>query len=117
MNLFDMIRRKDANLVVTSGVEMAKGRVAGELWRGVHLASGNGVRVAGARRFHSLRGQPDHCGWRVSVPEDLQFEIGLRSRRPGRCCRIGGRGRHWDRNRCACPGRGTPRKPATSSSR
>jgi SAM-dependent methyltransferase len=70
MNLFDMLRRRDRNLLVSGRVEMAKGLIHGEPWRGLHLSPGASIRITDPLRFYSLRAWPDTCGWYASLPAD-----------------------------------------------
>jgi hypothetical protein len=77
VNLYDMLRRNDPDVVASGGVAIAKGDIEGERWRGVHLSGPARLEIVDARRFYSLRGQPDSCGWRVRVPQGAVFEIGF----------------------------------------
>lgn len=78
MNLFDMLRRGDPNLQVRGNAVMSRGIVMGESWRGLDVSPGSEVRIRDARRFYSLRAQPDTCGWRAIVPEGLSLDVAFR---------------------------------------
>lgn len=75
MNLYDMLRRRDTNLTFNGAVSLAEEDIGGDRWRGVHLLAPADLTIVDARRFYSLRSQPDTCGWRVRLPEDSAFEI------------------------------------------
>ena len=75
MNLFDMLRRKDRNLVVSGQVEMAKHNFGGQLWRGLSLHPGASLRIPDVRRFASLRTWPAECGWMVQAPAEIIVEV------------------------------------------
>jgi predicted SAM-dependent methyltransferase len=75
VNLYDMLRRKDRNLLVSGQVAMAKAEINGELWRGVNLAPGSAIRIVDARRFVSLRAWPRHCGWMVETPPNVRLDV------------------------------------------
>lgn len=77
MNLYEMLRKGDQSVVASDRVTVAESEVAGERWRGVHFCAPAQLEVVDARRFYSLRSQPDSCGWRVQVPKDMGFEIGF----------------------------------------
>lgn len=83
MNLFETVRRKDKNVVTSGEVVLAEGAVAGERWRGINISGGSNLRILDARRFYSLRGQPDTCGWRIAVPKGLSFEIAFENPQTG----------------------------------
>ncbi|QUT04364.1 methyltransferase domain-containing protein [Sphingobium phenoxybenzoativorans] len=71
MNLYDMFRRGDRNLVTTGDVALTIGRIAGNNWRGLRLPYNASIRIPDALRFHSLRSWPDTCGW---FAQDLNKE-------------------------------------------
>jgi len=63
LNLYDMLRRGDRNLVTTGDVALAIGPMAGHNWRGLRLSHNASIRIPDVLRFHSLRSWPDTCGW------------------------------------------------------
>lgn len=90
MNLFDMLRRKDKNLVVTGPVAMAKQDVAGQVWRGLSLGSGASLRIPDVRRLAGLRAFPADCGWMVQAPAEMLVEVSFRA--PGKGDEVVGQG-------------------------
>jgi predicted SAM-dependent methyltransferase len=63
MNLYDMFRRKDKNLLFGGDVSLAKVSVQGEVWRGLHIGTDAWIRIPDVFRFHNFRAWPDFCGW------------------------------------------------------
>jgi SAM-dependent methyltransferase len=77
LNLFDMLRRKDANLVVDGEVALGKRRDRGETWRGLYLNRNSCFRILDVRRFASLRAFPESCGWTVDTPEGTSVRVSV----------------------------------------
>lgn len=63
MNLFDMVRRDDSNLVASGEVIADKRSMFDGAWRGVRLAPGAELRLKDVLRFYPLAAMPDYCGW------------------------------------------------------
>jgi predicted SAM-dependent methyltransferase len=77
MNLYDMLRRKDRNLLVNGAVAMTKREVAGCLWRGLTIGPGASLRIPDVRRFAGFRAWPAECGWRLQVPVETIARVTL----------------------------------------
>ena len=78
MNLFDMLRRSDRNLLVTGGVAMAKHEIAGCVWRGLSVPPEASLCIPDIRRFAAFRAGPAECGWRVQAPVETIVQVTLR---------------------------------------
>ena len=75
MNLFDMARRRDPNLVFAGTVDHAKFPVNGESWRGLRIAPGSSFRIPDVRRFVNFRSFPDQIGWMVRTPAGVRARV------------------------------------------
>lgn len=78
MNLHYMLQKNSPYVTVLGGAQMAKGRIGGDRWRGISFPSGGTLTVKNVRRFYSMRAQPDTCGWRVTVPKGMRFQLEFR---------------------------------------
>lgn len=67
MNIYEMLRRGDSDLIVSPEVKIAKREYYGEIWRGLLLPPGASIRLRGALRFHTFRERPAHCNWTISA--------------------------------------------------
>jgi predicted SAM-dependent methyltransferase len=77
MNLFDMARRKDDNLILSGDISMAKSSQHGATWRGLQLSAGSSFRIPDLRRFVSFRAYPATCGWMVETPAELYIRVSM----------------------------------------
>jgi hypothetical protein len=77
LNLFDMLRRKDANLVVQGAVKISKGNDDRGTWRGLQLPDGSSFRIPDIRRFVTFRTFPEQCGWTVDAPEGTTLRVSI----------------------------------------
>jgi SAM-dependent methyltransferase len=69
MNLFEMWRHKDPNLVLSASVRESKGQHDGEVWRGfqIYADSAPQIRLLGAPGWYPFRERPDFIGWMASA--------------------------------------------------
>jgi predicted SAM-dependent methyltransferase len=77
LNLFDMLRRRDANLLAQGRVVLGKRNQDGEVWRGLYLHRDSSFRIKDARQFASLRAFPESCGWMVDAPEGAAVRVSI----------------------------------------
>lgn len=77
MNLYDMARRGDTNLMLAGEVVLARRPACGELWRGLDLRPGAGFTIPDIRRFASFRHFPAQCGWMVEAPAGTALRLTL----------------------------------------
>ncbi|MCW2411748.1 MULTISPECIES: class I SAM-dependent methyltransferase [unclassified Sphingobium] len=77
MNLFDMARRGDRNLVLSGEVKKIKRTYRDGDWRGLELTPGARFSIPDVRRFASLRHFPAQCGWMVDVPVGSSLRIAV----------------------------------------
>ena len=70
MNLFEMWRHKDPNLVLSTSVRESKAAFDGDVWRGFQIApdSAPQIRLRGAPGWHPFRERPDLIGWMARTP-------------------------------------------------
>lgn len=68
MNLFDLARRQDANLLLDGEVVVSKQSSADGIWRGLSVSPGAAFRILDIRRFVTFRHFPEQIGWRLEVP-------------------------------------------------
>jgi hypothetical protein len=63
MNLFDMLRRKDRNLVLSEDIVQTKRDFFGRSFRALRMPKGSSVRIATPRRFLPFSRLPSTIGW------------------------------------------------------
>ena len=68
LNLFDLARRSDPNLLLNGGTTLAKRSYADGIWNGLALPAGGSFAISDIRRFVSFRHFPDKIDWRIDVP-------------------------------------------------
>lgn len=70
MNIYDMLRRKDPNIVATAGVKLSKQPHRNQIWRGLTISPGHSVQLLDILRFYPFRERPPHCNWTVRTLRD-----------------------------------------------
>ncbi|QEA15814.1 methyltransferase domain-containing protein [Novosphingobium ginsenosidimutans] len=80
MNLFDLARRQDANLLLDGEVVVSKQSYADGVWRGLAVPRGAAFRILDIRRFVTFRHFPEQIGWRLEVPTGGTARLRLLSR-------------------------------------
>ncbi len=68
MNLFDLVRRQDTNLLLNGEIVVAKQTGHDGVWRGLSLPPGASFRIPDIRRFVTFRHFPTQIGWQITVP-------------------------------------------------
>ena len=70
MNLFEMWRHKDPNLVLSTSVRESKGEHDGDIWKGFQIAADSApqIRLRGVPRWYPFRERPDFIGWMACAP-------------------------------------------------
>jgi SAM-dependent methyltransferase len=65
MNLFEMWRHRDPNLLLSNSVRESKGTIEGEIWKGFQILADSTpqIRLRGAPGWYPFRQRPEFIGW------------------------------------------------------
>jgi SAM-dependent methyltransferase len=76
MNLCEMQRHKDPNLVLSTSVTESIGEHDGDYWKGFQISpdSAPQIRLRGAPGWHPFRERPDFIGWMACSPANGVLE-------------------------------------------
>ena len=96
MNLYDVVRRRDATLHVVDGAAQAvEPKLPAGTQRAVLMEPGTVLRLGGSHAITALRTFPSDIGWEVMLEEDGEFEVALACAGGEQAlARLAGPGRH-----------------------
>lgn len=81
MNLFDMLRRNDRNLVLSGDIAQTKREFFGRPWRALRMPKGSSIRLSTPRRFLPFSRLPSTIGW-LAVGEEGSGRLRVSYERP-----------------------------------
>ena len=77
MNLFELMRRQDRNLIADGGVTLSKAVIEDQTWRGLQMKSGSSFRIVDIRRFATFRAFSESCGWTLFAPPGSALRLSV----------------------------------------
>lgn len=88
MNLFEMLRRRDANLEVLGGVIMVKIKIGGRIYRALRFKQGSSLRLKTAFIFYPFSAFISRVGWMATAEQGAaEFAIEYENSRKRRLAR------------------------------